>query len=518
MNKEINFNEIYNDFFGKDSYIKEKKTSSSSNQINYNEEIEKLYITPTSKKLLTKIINYILNYKENTSIYVNFNIKLIIKNQETINSILNIIENASKTNNYVTGTLTKNISFYKINDISSLEESYNNYGIYIYKDLEALNIHDDNFKKKILHFILEHLNNKKINIIISTEDNISNLFNNDIEKEQNSFNFTIIGNSPTPNEILNDITNKITVKDKVKLLEYIENTFEKSNLDYPQYRDNLCKYISFNNKIPKLDTPKTTEEIFKELESLVGLTNVKKTMYDFVNLITLKNKTKEELQIEEINLHMLFLGNPGTGKTTVARMLSNILYNLNLIRQNKLIEVSQKDLVAEYVGQTAPKTMEVINKAKGGILFIDEAYTLKADSNNTYNAEAIATLIKAMEDYRNDLVVIFAGYTKEMDDFIKSNSGISSRIGYTFIFEDYTNRELKQIFTNMMKKSGFIVTEESLIKLEEIINEQRTKENFGNARLIRNIYEKTIVNHASNTKTITNKTILKTITDSDIKY
>lgn len=518
MNKEINFNEIYNDFFGKDSYIKEKKTFSSSNQINYNEEIEKLYITTPSKKLLTKIINYILNYKENTSIYVNFNIKLIIKNQETINSIINIIENASKTNNYVTGTLTKNISFYKINDISSLEESYNNYGIYIYKDLEALNIHDDNFKKKILHFILEHLNNKKINIIISTEDNISNLFNNDIEKEQNSFNFTIIGNSPTPNEILNDITNKITVKDKVKLLEYIENTFEKSNLDYPQYRDNLCKYISFNNKIPKLDTPKTTEEIFKELESLVGLSNVKKTMYDFVNLITLKNKTKEELQIEKINIHMLFLGNPGTGKTTVARMLSNILYNLNLIRQNKLIEVSQKDLVAEYVGQTAPKTMEVINKAKGGILFIDEAYTLKADSNNTYNAEAIATLIKAMEDYRNDLVVIFAGYTKEMDYFIKSNSGISSRIGYTFIFEDYTNSELKQIFTNMMKKSGFIVTEESLIKLEEIINKQRTKENFGNARLIRNIYEKTIVNHASNTKTITDKTILKTITDSDIKY
>lgn len=241
-------------------------------------------------------------------------------------------------------------------------------------------------------------------------------------------------------------------------------------------------------------------------------------MYDLVDFINLKKKTKEDLKINNINLHMLFLGNPGTGKTTVARMLSNILYNLKLIRQNKLLEVSSKDLVASYVGQTAPKTMDVINKAKGGILFIDEAYTLKVDNNNTYNAEAIATLIKAMEDYRDDLVVIFAGYTKEMNDFINSNSGIASRIGYTFYFEDYTNDELKQIFINMMEKSDFTVTEKSLIKLENIINIKREEENFGNARLIRNIYEKTIVNHASNTKNIFNTEKLKTITDKDINF
>ena len=181
---------------------------------------------------------------------------------------------------------------------------------------------------------------------------------------------------------------------------------------------------------------------------------------------------------------MLFLGNPGTGKTTVARLLAGILYNLKYIKQDKLIEVSSKDLVAEYVGQTAPKTMEVINRARGGILFIDEAYSLAVSNNNSYNAEAIATLIKAMEDYRDDLVVIFAGYTKEMQDFINSNSGIASRIGYTFTFEDYTNEELKQIFINMIKKSGFNIEDEALLKLDALINENKKIKNMDKLKLI----------------------------------
>ena len=253
-----------------------------------------------------------------------------------------------------------------------------------------------------------------------------------------------------------------------------------------------------------------------ELNELVGLTKIKKAMHELVDLITLKKKTHGELKLDGINLHMLFLGNPGTGKTTVARMLSNILYNLGYIRQNKLIEVSSKDLVAEYVGQTAPKTMEVINRALGGILFIDEAYALEDDKTSSYNKEAIATLIKAMEDYRDDLVVIFAGYTKEMQGFINSNSGIASRIGYTFIFEDYTNEELKQIFKQMMEKKGLKVTKEVLEKLDNIINQERINVNFGNARFIRNVVEKTIINHATNTKNIKDKKVLRTITLKDI--
>ena len=212
---------------------------------------------------------------------------------------------------------------------------------------------------------------------------------------------------------------------------------------------------------------------------------------------------------------MLFLGNPGTGKTTVARLLSGILYNLGYIKENKLIEVSSKDLVAEYVGQTAPKTNAVIERAKGGILFIDEAYALASD-NSSYNDEAIATLIKGMEDFRDDLVVILAGYTKEMQAFLDSNSGIVSRIGYTLTFKDYTVDELIEIFKSFISKAGFKITDEALSKARGIIEDNINTKNFGNARFVRNMYEKTVVKHATNTKDRKKKDLLVTITEDDI--
>ena len=216
---------------------------------------------------------------------------------------------------------------------------------------------------------------------------------------------------------------------------------------------------------------------------------------------------------------MVFLGNPGTGKTTVARLVANILYDLKYIRLNKLIEVSSKDLVAEYVGQTAVKTMSVVEKAMGGLLFIDEAYALAThEGDNSFNGEAIATLIKAMEDYRDDLVVIFAGYTKEMQAFLDSNSGIVSRIGYTLEFDDYTNKELIEIFNGMVKKAGFVLEDGTDEVVEKLINENRGMKNFGNARFIRNVFERSVINHATNVKNNKRKDILKTITKKDIKY
>ena len=228
-------------------------------------------------------------------------------------------------------------------------------------------------------------------------------------------------------------------------------------------------------------------------------------------------KKSDDLKLKSVNLHMVFLGNPGTGKTTVARIIVDILYNLGYIKQNKLIEVSVKDLVAEYVGQTAPKTMSVVERALGGVLFIDEAYALASKGNqSSYNDEAIATLIKAMEDYRDNLVVIFAGYTKEMQDFLDSNSGIVSRIGYTLEFDDYTEDELVKIFKGMMTKAGFIVKDEAITRLREIIREYKDTKNFGNARFVRNVYEKSIVKHASNVKDKKRRDVLRTITKDDI--
>ena len=336
--------------------------------------------------------------------------------------------------------------------------------------------------------------------------------------------FEIVEQKPDVQEVYNEILDKI--KDNINideqmqidLLDYISNTYEKSDLNFVEYRDKLLKAITFNKEIPKFEKDKSIDEVFQELDELVGLKKVKQALRDLVSLKELKNKASDDLKIKDVNLHMVFLGNPGTGKTTVARMVAEILYNLKYIKQNKLIEVSSKDLVAEYVGQTAPKTNAVIQKALGGVLFIDEAYSLASGQGqgNGYNEEAIATLIQAMENHRDNLVVIFAGYTKEMQSFLNTNSGIVSRIGYTLEFEDYTTEELIKIFEQMTSKSGFIVEKAAIEKLEKIIDEYKDTKNFGNARFVRNVYEKTIIKHASNIKNKKSKKAIKTITEDDI--
>ena len=382
-------------------------------------------------------------------------------------------------------------------------------------------MNDVNNQKRFFYNLKELIVNKKITIITGKSEAIKTFLQNEDRLQKDYFCFNIKGLSPSVNDVYNELLSKIDMDDQfnIKLLDYISEDYPKSEVDFTTYVNNLYKYISFNKEVPELEKIKDIDEVFKALDELVGLEKVKKTLRDLVDLISLKNKTKDDLKINNVNLHMVFLGNPGTGKTTVARLIVDILYNLKYIKQNKLIEVSSKDLVAEYVGQTAVKTMNVVEKAMGGILFIDEAYALAVKNNeNSFNAEAIATLIKAMEDYRDDLVVIFAGYTKEMQDFLDSNSGIVSRIGYTLEFDDYTNEELIEIFKGMVTKAGFTLEEDAIPEVERLINENRGMKNFGNARFIRNVYERTVINHATNTKNNKSKKILKTITKKDIKY
>lgn len=512
MNDKDFLTDIYKDFFGK---IEEQPKIDETESIN----IDNLFITEESKKLLNNIILYMEKYsKGEETNYINFNI--LIDDDNVSNEIASIIQFYAKKYNYINNNNISNLSLYKVEDADSMNNVYNSNGIIIMNDLNALNLNDTSFKMKFLYQFKENLKLKKITILSDKKENIKEFLLNDESLEKSEFIFKIETVKPEINDIYNELKEKINNENlNVDLLDYISNTYPNSTNNYSEYINDLYKYISFNKELPKIDETKSIDEVFASLNELVGLKKVKETLNDLVNLITLKNKTKDDLKINNVNLHMVFLGNPGTGKTTVARLIANILYELKYLKQNKLIEVSSKDLVAEYVGQTAVKTMNVIDKAKGGLLFIDEAYSLASKNNeNSYNAECIATLIKAMEDYRDDLVVIFAGYTKEMQDFLDSNSGIVSRIGYTLEFEDYTNQELIEIFKNFVNKAGFILEDDAIIEVEKLINENRNTKNFGNARFIRNLYEKTVINHASNTKNNKSKKILKTITKKDIKY
>ena len=494
------------------------------------ERIDNLYITEDSKSLLKKIIEYMRKNSENIEKrYIPFDMCLYINNKETQKNIVAILEDSGTCFKYIKQGQGAIFSMYDVDKIENIESIYSeDNNIAVLQDFEGFNSKESEFKIKFLHKIDENtskLEGKVLTILVAkNEETLKQVFDiNESIKEKFS-DFKIIGTEPDVQDAYQDILNKLKenmeIEDnlQVKLLDYISATYPNNSLPYPKYRDGLCEKILFNKEVPEYEKEKTMEEIFAELNELVGLEKVKQMLKDLVNLVELKKKTQDDLKIKNINLHMVFLGNPGTGKTTVARIVAEILYNLKYIKQNKLIEVSSKDLVAEYVGQTAPKTMAVIEKAMGGVLFVDEAYSLASGqgSGNSYNEEAIATLIQAMENYRDNLVVIFAGYTKEMQDFLDSNSGIVSRIGYTVEFEDYTVEELTQIFMGMMKKAGFIVTDEAIEKVKKIMEENKNTKNFGNARFARNLYERSIVKHATNTNGKKSKKILKTITAKDI--
>ena len=202
----------------------------------------------------------------------------------------------------------------------------------------------------------------------------------------------------------------------------------------------------------------------------------------------------------DINLHLVFSGNPGTGKTTVARLLAKIYKQLGVVSEGQLIEVDRSNLVAGYVGQTATKTMEVIDSAMGGILFIDEAYTLiKEGDEKDFGQEAVDTLLKRMEDDRDNFIVIVAGYTEKMEKFVNSNPGLKSRFNKYIFFKDYTGKELYKIFESMCSKQEYEPDEEAAEYIKEYLTRRAEahEENFANAREVRNYIERCISRQAT---------------------
>ena len=263
------------------------------------------------------------------------------------------------------------------------------------------------------------------------------------------------------------------------------------------YLQEMLNSASNSTKINKANKHNMSEA---DLQSLIGLESAKKSIESLSNFIKIQQKRCSQGH-KPLNLsyHCVFVGNPGTGKTTVARLLASIYKDLGVLKKGHLVEVDRSDLVAEYVGQTAVKTDKVIDSALDGILFIDEAYTLATGNNMDYGNEAIATLLKRMEDDRDRLVVILAGYPANMHQFIDSNPGLQSRFSRYIEFEDYSAQQLEEIFLLNVKKNDYEISPEALKALRAVLTNavNHKDEKFGNARYVRNLFEHTIEHQAN---------------------
>lgn len=247
------------------------------------------------------------------------------------------------------------------------------------------------------------------------------------------------------------------------------------------------------------ETAETIADLQAELQDYIGLTHIKEEVQDLINLVTIYQlRQQHALPVADLSLHMVFTGNPGTGKTMIARLMARIYKALGILKGGQLVEVERSGLVAGYVGQTAAKTMAVLEQARGGVLFIDEAYTLSRGGDNDFGQEVIDTLLKYMEDHRDEIVVIVAGYVELMKEFIHSNPGLESRFNRYLHFPDYTAEELLEIFLMRCKKNCYMLADDAKAELQRYLtNVQTAHSSFGNARGIRNLFEKILVQQAN---------------------
>lgn len=513
----------------------------------YKNKVAELPYSQKVKQTIINLFNYVINYNYNGNTpYIPINILMYTEDKESVENITRIISDFMWFFNF----LPENKGFYKesMNDMIldrhvigkiyyNLETKEQRKGTLIIENFENLMYTDELNCNMIMNLLTDQLERCRgiCTVIYGKKETIGTI----IEKHP-KLNYKIFDIKLELDELDIDNLYKVTFdklsrterieeKAKTKLYNYIKSSYSKSEVKEMDYISELyTKIILDKNKtvnadktkmilesnIPDVYNTRNLGEILEELNSLVGLYNIKNQLDKLIHL--LKFNKKVNMDMSETNLHMVFTGNPGTGKTTVARIVSDILYNLGYIKQNKLVEVSAKDLIAEYVGQTSGKTYRTMKSAFGGVLFIDEAYSILSQGKTSFGPECIATIIKIMEDHKNELVVIFAGYEKEMEEFIRSNPGLKSRIGYLIKFKDYNVDELMEIFNKLLEKNKLKIEDLAKETVRQVITDSSKIDNFGNGRFINNLFQNILIEHAKNTSELEDLDRLYTITLQDI--
>jgi len=514
------------------------------NHMPYNEEV---------KNQLRNFVNFIQNNMRDRRKYLKIPLNMILYTTDTnivheVTSFLNgiifyygYVQN-SKITNLSTNTIISDYrcikrQYFRTVDPTTQNVIEPNAGLLLISDIGLLRQEKEDFRIRVLNILEESIENSSrdiITVITGKKETIQGIL---AEKPSLRhmfhicFDFKDLEENEVYDIVLKNVERLGKIEDEFKneLKEYISITYAESDLKSKEYAIDLSNRIVFNHfknnnvteivskeVLPEYEKKRKIEDILAELNTLTGLDNIKEEINNLIDLLEF-NKKLDKKNMIDINLHMLFKGNPGTGKTTVARILADIFYQLGYINTNKLIEVEAKDLIGEYLGQTGPKTYRVIEKALDGVLFIDEAYTLVTSKGSAdYASECISTLIKSMEDYKGRIIMIFAGYKDEMNNFVKLNPGILSRIGYDIEFKDYTEDELIEIFEKTVERRGLTLDEKATEKVRKVLETAMKIENFGNARFIRNLYEKTIIKHATNTKNVKSREALRTIRERDI--
>jgi len=307
----------------------------------------------------------------------------------------------------------------------------------------------------------------------------------------------------------------------------LPNLLNNGNTGAGESGDNLTKASDGGDGAAPAETEEdippaeSMDDLKAELDSYIGLGEVKREVKNLINMATVyKLRRDNDLPTADMSLHMVFSGNPGTGKTMIARFMARVYHSLGLLSKGKLVEVDRSGLVAGYIGQTAIKTAKVCESAVGSVLFIDEAYALTSRSENDFGFEAVDTLLKNMEDHRDDLVVIVAGYTELMEEFVNSNPGLRSRFNKYVSFADYTGEEMKGIFALNCKKACYVLDEDAEKEVGEYFDAVSEEPGeFGNARGVRNTFEKILTEQANRIAALPEVTRdeLMRITVADVK-